>query len=114
MIKIWHNPRCSKSREGLKMLEESKQEFSTFLYLKEDFEKEQLVEVLEILGISAIELVRTKEAIWKSDYKDKELTDDEIIDAMMEHPRLIERPIVIRDNQAVIGRPTEKILELLG
>lgn len=113
MIKIWHNPRCSKSREGVKALEENKVDFETYLYLKEELTVDQLKDLVEKLGIEPIELVRTKEAIWKTEFKGKDLSDEDILNAMIEHPRLIERPVVVVENKAVIGRPTEAIVTLL-
>ncbi|EAQ39959.1 ArsC family protein [Dokdonia sp. MED134] len=113
MIKIYHNPRCTKSRQGLALLEESGKEFEIVKYLDTSLSTEQLNEIINILDIKPIELVRKNEAIWKSDYKGKDLTDAQIVAAMIENPKLIERPIVILDKNGVIGRPTELINELL-
>jgi len=112
-IKIWHNPRCSKSRDGLKLLEDRGDEIEVVKYLDKPHTKEEIKELLNMLGLSARELMRTKEAIYKE--LDLKNVDDEekLIEAMVEHPRLIERPIVIKDNKAVIGRPVEKIIDLL-
>ncbi len=113
MIKIYHNPRCSKSREGLKILEESGTTFQIVKYLNQPLEKKEIKNLLELLGISAKELVRTNEKVWKENYKGKDLSEDEIIEAMHEHPKLIQRPIVEKNGIAVIGRPPEKIKDLL-
>ncbi|WP_299620276.1 arsenate reductase (glutaredoxin) [uncultured Tenacibaculum sp.] len=113
MIKIYHNPRCSKSRQGLAILEESKKEFTVVKYLNETLNKTELKEIISLLNIAPIDLVRKNESIWKENYKGKDLIDDEIITAMVENPKLIERPIVIHDKKAVIGRPPQKILEIL-
>ncbi|WP_026811755.1 arsenate reductase (glutaredoxin) [Arenibacter latericius] len=113
MIKIFHNPRCSKSRQGVAILTESGKDFEIVKYLEDTPSKEQLEEIVKKLGITPMELVRTNESIWKENYKGKELTDDELLTAMVENPKLIERPIVIHNNKAVIGRPPEKIMELL-
>ncbi len=113
MIRIYHNPRCRKSREGLAILEASGKEFEIIKYLDEQLTVEQLREVISKLNIKPIDLVRKNEAIWKSDYKNNTLSDDEIIKAMIAHPKLIERPIVINENQAVIGRPPELILNII-
>lgn len=110
---ILHNPRCSKSREALALLEESGEEFEVIKYLENTPSKEELDKIIQMLGIPPIELVRTKEAIWKEKYKDKTLNDNQIIEAMIDNPRLIERPIVIKDNKAAIGRPIEKIINIL-
>ena len=113
MITIYHNPRCSKSREGLEVLRKSGREFNTREYLKEPLDEEELSVLLQKLNMAPIELVRTEEKIWKENYKGKDLSDSELIRVMTEHPKLIQRPIVVKDRTAVIGRPAAKILELL-
>ncbi|MDX8554023.1 arsenate reductase (glutaredoxin) [Tenacibaculum sp. 1B UA] len=105
MIKIYHNPRCSKSRQGLEILENSGKEFEIVKYLDNTPSEKELKEVIRLLNISPIDLVRKNEKIWKDEYKGKELSDSEVIKAMIENPKLIERPIVIKGNKAVIGRP---------
>jgi|SRR5690606_23349405 len=113
MIKIYHNPRCQKSREGLQLLESTGKKIQVIKYLEDTPTVLELTQIIETLEISPIELVRTKEEIWKKNYKNLELSDQEIIKAMVENPRLIERPIVIHDNKAVIGRPIENIERIL-
>lgn len=113
MIKIYHNPRCSKSRQGVAILEESKKEFKIVKYLEEVPSKKELTEIITMLGISPIQLVRKTEKIWKEEFKGKELSDSEIIKAMIQNPKLIERPIIINNNKAVIGRPSENILTII-
>ncbi|PQJ78533.1 arsenate reductase (glutaredoxin) [Polaribacter porphyrae] len=113
MIKIYHNPRCRKSREGLAILEESGRKYEVVKYLETVPSSEELSVIIKKLGISPIQLVRKNEKIWKENYKGKELSDNEIIKAMIENPKLIERPIVINNNKAVIGRPPESILEII-
>jgi len=113
MIQIYHNPRCRKSREGLAILENSGKEFEVIKYLDDVPSAITLIEIINLLGISPIQLVRKNEKIWKDSFKGKELTDAEIISAMIKNPKLIERPIVINNKKAVIGRPPENILELL-
>ena len=113
MIKIYHNPRCSKSRQGLSLLQESGKEFEIIKYLEDQLTKKDLEDIISKLDIKPIDLIRKNEAIWKSDYKGKTLTDKEVIEAMVKHPKLIERPIVINGTKAVIGRPTEAILEII-
>lgn len=113
MIKIYHNPRCSKSREGLCTLQDLNHPVEIINYIENPLTFDELQEIIRLLNIKPIELVRTKEAIWKEQFKDKELTDKEIITAMVENPKLIERPIVINGNKAVIARPSEKINEVL-
>ena len=113
MIKIYHNPRCSKSREGLAILESEKADYQVIKYMDELLGVEELKEIIQLLKIKPIELVRTKESIWKENFKGLELSDDEIISALSKFPKLIERPIVINGKQAIIGRPPHKILSVL-
>ena len=113
-IKIYHNPRCSKSRIGVKVLEEAKIDFEIVKYLNDVPTEKELKEILKKLDMSPLELIRKGEKIWKENYKGKELSDAEIIKAMVENPKLIERPIVIKDDKAVIGRPSENISNLIS
>lgn len=113
MIKIYHNPRCRKSREGLEYLEKSGAEYEVVRYLEEVPTKEELTTLIGYLGISPEELVRKNETIWKEQYKGKSLSDAEIIEAMVQNPKLIERPIIVKENKAVVGRPADKISILL-
>ena len=113
MIKIYHNPRCSKSRQGVKILENSKQKFETIFYLVNIPKESELREIINLLEISPIELVRKNEKIWKEHFKGIDLSDNEIIKAMIENPKLIERPIVINNKKAVIGRPPESIASII-
>ncbi len=112
-VTIFHNPRCSKSRQALKLLEEQGAEVEVVKYLETPPSKEELKALLKMLGISARELMRTKEAIYK-ELGLKEVEDEErLIEAMVAYPKLIERPIVIKDGKAIIGRPPEKVITLL-
>ena len=112
-VTIWHNPRCSKSRNAVSLLEEKGVEAEIVKYLDTPPSKEELINMLKMLGISARELMRTKEAIYK-ELGLKDVTDeDALIDAMVNNPKLIERPIVIKDGKAAIGRPIENIIELI-
>lgn len=113
MLKIYHNPRCNKSRQGLQILEESKVDFEIIKYLDTPPNFQELSAIIKSLGITPLALVRKGEAIWKEQFKGKELTDDQIIQAMCDFPKLIERPIVIKDQKAVLGRPPESIKSLL-
>ena len=113
MTKIYHNPRCSKSRQGLEILKNSGKPFEIVKYLDDTLSAKALTELIALLGIEPIALVRKNEAIWKSDFKGKTLTDAEVIDAMVNNPKLIERPIVVNGNQAVIGRPPQLILDII-
>lgn len=114
MTKIYHNPRCSKSRQGLEILTNSGKPFEVVKYLDNNLSVEDLKEIIALLSIKPIDLVRKNEAIWKSDFKGKTLTDSEIIEAMVNNPKLIERPIVVYGKKAIIGRPPELISELFS
>ncbi len=113
MIKIYHNPRCSKSRQGVELLEKSGKQFEIIKYLENIPTKLELTSIIEKLQIKPIELVRKTEAIWKENYKGKELSENEIIDAMIQNPKLIERPIVVNNSKAAIGRPLENIQNII-
>jgi arsenate reductase len=113
MIKIYHNPRCSKSRQGLQILEQSGTQFEIIKYLEVTPSEKELTEILEILNIPAIDLIRKTEKIWKENYKGKELSNEELITAMVKNPKLIERPIVINNKKGVVGRPPENINTIL-
>ncbi len=112
-MKIYHNPRCGKSREGLAILQESKKPFEIINYLETPLSTAELAEIIKLLNITPIDLVRKNEAIWKENYKGKNLSDSEIIATMAANPKLIERPIVINNGKAVIGRPPELINSIL-
>lgn len=112
-LKVYHNPRCSKSRMALAHLEENKLPFEIVDYLKNVPTKKELIGLLKKLGIPASELVRKGEPVYKELFKDADLSESQWIDAMIAHPKLIERPIIVRDNKAVIARPTELIDDLL-
>jgi arsenate reductase len=113
-IEIYHNPRCSKSRQTLAVLEENGFEASVVEYLKTPPSAEHLAKIISQLGISPRELLRKGEAIYKElNLNDTSLTDQYLIEAMCENPKLIERPIVIHNGKAKIGRPPESVLEIL-
>ncbi len=111
---IYHNPRCSKSRDSLNLLKEKNLDFEIVEYLKTPLNAAEIQTLLTQLGIKAEQLIRKSEAIYKEHYKGKELNENEWIEAMVKHPKLIERPIVVYKNKAVIGRPLEKVEELLA
>lgn len=113
-LKIYHNPRCSKSRDSFNLLTEKGLTFETVEYLKTPLSKEELTELLSKLNIPAKDLIRKGEKDFKENFKGKELSEEEWIDAMLSFPKLIERPIVVKGDKAVIGRPIEKVIELIG
>ena len=110
---IYHNPRCRKSREALHHLETTSHELSIINYFETPLKSDDLEQLIRALGIEAKSLIRTSEAIWKSEYKRKEMTDNELVSAMIEHPKLIERPIISNGKQAVVARPLEKLIDFL-
>ncbi len=113
-VKIYHNPRCSKSRQTLQLLQEHDVDPEVIEYLKTPPDISTLKQILQQLGISPRDLMRKKEAEYKENQlDDPNLTDAQLIEAMLEHPKLIERPIVVTDRGVAIGRPPEKVLEVL-
>ena len=112
-MKIYHNPRCRKSREGIKYLESKKINFEVIDYIKNNLSSEQIRNILKKLQLKPIELVRKNEAIWKEKYKGKDFTDEQLIKILSNEPKLIERPIIVSEKLAVIGRPAENIDKLL-
>lgn len=113
MIQIYHNSRCGKSRECLAFLEDSGKEFEVIKYLENVPTFDELKSIIGKLNIKPIELVRIKEKIWLENFKNTTMTDDEIIQAMILNPILIERPIVINGDKAVIARPLAKAVTIL-
>ncbi|MAT52403.1 MAG: arsenate reductase (glutaredoxin) [Porticoccaceae bacterium] len=114
MVTIYHNPRCSKSRQTLALLEERGLSPEVVLYLETPPDAATLKTLLAKLGISARQLLRKGEDDYKAlNLKDESLTDDDLITAMVAHPKLIERPIVVNGNKAALGRPPEQVLDIL-
>ena len=112
-MKLIHNPRCSKSRQALGLLNDAKIDLKVAEYLKIPLTKDELSEIIRLLEIKPIELIRKGEADYKENFKGKELSDNDWIEAMLEFPKLIERPIFINGNKAVVGRRREKVLEII-
>ncbi|SRR5690606_19010313 len=112
-MEIYHNPRCSKSRQTLEIIQESGVDFTIRKYLEDPPTKEELRKILSILDISPQTLIRKNEPLFKNEYKNRDLTDEEWLDVLVENPKLIQRPIVIDRDRAVIGRPPENVRELL-
>jgi arsenate reductase (glutaredoxin) len=110
---ILHNPRCSKSREALHLLENSSCELEIRDYLKDPLNKEEIIDLLNQLGLKAKDLVRSKEEIYKSLFSEKTPTNLQLIKAMVKYPVLIERPIIIKDGKATIGRPVTLVIDLI-
>lgn len=114
-VTIYHNPRCSKSRQTLQLLQENNIEPQVVEYLKDTPDAQNIQSLLDKLDMSARELMRNKEAIYKElNLAEPSLTDEQLIEAMVNHPKLIERPIVVNGDKAKIGRPPEQVLELFA
>lgn len=111
--KILHNPRCSKSRQALTILESNGLTFEIIDYLRNPLSINELKEVVRKLGIKPYDLIRRNEAVFKEKFKGSSLSDDQWIEVMIENPKLIQRPILITENAAVIGRPPEDINRLI-
>ncbi len=110
MITIYHNSRCKKSRAGLQFLSDKTSDFEIKEYLKEDaFTTESLKETLNLLGKKPLEMIRKQEDVFKKEIKGKEFSDEQLIDFMVKNPKLIQRPIIIKDGKAVWGDPAENI-----
>ena len=112
-LTIYHNPRCSKSRQALALLTERGIEPEVIEYLKTPPTQPELRALLKKLGMRPADILRTGEDAFKEKYKGKSLSDDQWLDAIARDPILLERPIVVKDQRAVVGRPPEKVLELL-
>lgn len=112
-MKIYHNPRCRKSRETLALIEEKGIEPEIILYLEEPPTQKELKELIALLKIKPEALLRKGEKIYKEEFKGKDLSDAEWIKVMIKNPKLIERPIVVKGKKAIIGRPPENVLKLI-
>ena len=109
-----HNPRCSKSRQTLDLLKEKGIEPAIRLYLDDTLSKDELKSILNKLNVEAASIIRKSEKDYKENLKGKELSEEQWIDAMIKFPILIQRPIVVKGNKAVIGRPIENVIELIS
>jgi len=113
-IKVYHNPRCSKSRQTMELLSAKGAQPEVIEYLKTPPSKKDLTEILSMLGLQPRQLMRTHEAEYKdNNLADESLSQEQLIEAMIQFPKLIERPIVVCNGKAAIGRPPETILEIL-
>lgn len=113
MIQIYHNPRCGKSRNCLTLINESEKEYEVINYLDNVPTFDELTILIKKLNFEPLSLVRQKEKIWIENFKNKPMTNDEIIQAMVTHPILIERPIVIKGNKAIIGREINDVVDFI-
>jgi len=113
MITVYHNPRCGKSRDCVAFIENSENKFEIIHYLDSPLSYEELDGLIKKLKVKPIELIRTKEAIWKEQFEDRKLTRKQIINAMVKYPILMQRPIAVNGDKAVIARPFEKIESII-
>ena len=113
-VTIWHNPRCSKSREAMSILEENGCESEVIKYLDTKPDESEIKNILNMLGLSARELMRTKEDIYKELNLKDEQNEAKLIQAMAQHQKLIERPIIVKNGKAIIGRPTSIIADFIN
>ena len=113
-ITIWHNPRCSKSREALSIMDENGCEKEVVKYLETSPDSQTIKNLLKMLDLSPRELMRTKEDIYKELNLKDETDDNKLIEAMAQNPKLIERPVLIKNGKAIIGRPTSIIADFLN
>ncbi|TDM00206.1 MAG: arsenate reductase (glutaredoxin) [Flavobacteriaceae bacterium] len=114
MYKLYHNPKCSTSRKAKHLLEEKNVSFTEVLYLKNPLSSSEIKELLLKLNLSAMEVIRKKESLWKENFADKNLSQEELIEILAQNPSLLERPILETDAKALVGRPTEVLLELIS
>ncbi len=113
MIVFYHNNRCKKSREALELVREKTDQVKIIDYLKIPPTEKELSNILKLLGIPATDLIRKNEDLYKTKFKDKILSNQEWIKILHHNPILIERPIIINGNKAIIGRPIEKVIEFI-
>lgn len=113
MIQVYHNNRCGKSREAIKIVEASGKEFEIIKYLENPPTFEEVEILLKKLNYQPLDLVRQKESIWTEQFKGKKLSNEEIIKALVENPILIERPIIILKDKAIVARPPEKLNDFI-
>jgi len=113
MIRIYHNPRCRKSRAGLEYLQDKTGDFETIDYIRNGISREEIREILAKMNTPPSNLVRTQEDYYKKKLKGKDIPDEDWIDILAENPRLIQRPIIVTEHKAVLGQPPENIDNLL-
>ena len=113
MFKIYHNPRCRKSREALDLLKDQNIKFEIVYYLKNKLVKNDIIEILSQLKTSPDKLIRIQEKIWKELFQNEDLTHDQLIEILVKHPKLIERPIITKNQKGVIGRQIENLKKFI-
>lgn len=114
MIKIYHNSRCGKSRTAMQILQEKEIKFEVIEYLKTPLNQNQIKALLKKLGMNAMDLIRKNEELYKTNFKDLQLSEKDWIKVLAENPILIERPIIENNERAIIARPPELVEEFIG
>ena len=112
-MKIYHNQQCSKSNAALELIKQNGITPEVVEYLKATPTKDELKSLLVMLNLQPLQLIRTQEPLFQQKFLNLTLSDEQWIDIMLQHPELIERPIVVKDGKAIIARPAEKVLDLL-
>ena len=113
MVKIYHNPRCKKSRAGLQYLKDKNVEFEVVEYLKDPLSRDELKDILVKMNKKPADIIRTQEEIYRKNFRGREFTDDEWVAILLEHPRMIQRPLVVKAYKALLGDPAENIENIL-
>ena len=111
---IYHNPRCRKSREAIQLLEKKKLNFKVVKYLEQNFDKKSLGKVLNIIGKKPSDALRKNEEIWKKQLNVENIGEDEILELMIQYPKLIERPIVVYGDKGIMARPLENLIDFIN
>ena len=114
ILTVYHNPRCRKSREVIKYLEDKGVSFNVIKYLEQSFDKNTLVKVLEKIEKKPSDILRKNEVLWKQEYASKNLSEDQILHLLVEQPKLIERPIITVNDKGILARPIENLIEFLN
>lgn len=112
-MKVYHNPRCGKSREAVNLLEKKKVKHEIYLYLKEGLTQKEIKDLLKKLKMDPIDLIRTNEKDYKENFAGKKMTDAALIKAMVKYPKLLQRPIVVKGRKAIVARPAELLKDFL-
>lgn len=113
MLKIYHNPRCRKSRETLQLIKDADADVEVVEYLKTPLTEDELHDLLSKLNLPVDYLIRKNEELFKTQFKGKELSEDQWVKILVDNPQLLERPIVVKDDEAILGRPPENVMKLL-
>ena len=113
-MKIYHNPKCSKSRETLSLIKKNTSKFEIIEYLKTPLTANEIILILDKLKLKPIDIIRKNEEIWKRDYNKTNISDKQLINTIVKNPKLLERPIVTNETKAIIGRPPENVLTLFS